>query len=234
MPLKAKIASLTEVEAKHRDLYRATGDGSFVLDVEPVGGLSLGNVDGLKATADKWRSQVERFLVAEKAAAALDGAQIDPAWRDYFLAQVTAAAQLHEEGDKVEVEIVDDKGLRRIGSRGDWLTLEGFVAELKQKRPRCFRDDNKKPGATGFDGPNPWLAAHRNLTMQGRIIRDNPDLARRLMVEADVNPGTLGSSRSSGSFSRLNPFKRESWNLTEQGRLFRDDRATYECLKAAV
>ncbi|WP_046863279.1 hypothetical protein [Microvirga massiliensis] len=225
MALRAKIEALHEVDAKHRDLYHATGDG-FVLDVEPVDGLSLGKVE-------KWRAHVEKMLVAEKASAALDAARIDPAWKDYFLAKLTAAAQLNDEGDEIEVEIIDDKGIRRIGSRGEWLTIEGFVAEMKQARPRCFIDDEpNKSQPTSYSGPNPWLAAHRNLTAQGRIIRDNPELARRLMIEAEVDPGSVGSSRNSGTFNGPNPFKRETWNLTQQGELFRANRAAYERMKA--
>jgi len=231
MPLKAKINALHEVDVRHRDLYRAVGDGSFVLDVEPVGGLSLGKVSDLTAEASKWRSRVEKILIAEKAAAALDAAQIDPAWRDFFLAKLIAAAQLHEEGDEIEVEVIDDQGHRRIGSRGQWMKIEDLVAEFKQKRPRCFGEPEKTPQATSYDGPNPWLAAHRNLTAQGRIVRDNPELARRLMIEADIDPGTVGSPRSPGTFSG-NPFLKKTWNLTEQGRLYKENPALYERLKA--
>lgn len=46
-------------------------------------------------------------------------------------------------------------------------------------------------GATGNDGKpgaknNPWKQDTFNLTEQGRITRDNPDLAKKLKAEAGI------------------------------------------------
>ena len=50
-----------------------------------------------------------------------------------------------------------------------------------------FKDNGRSPNNTGGGGPgqtNPWKKETFNLTEQGRLLRDNPELARQLMAQA--------------------------------------------------
>jgi len=42
-------------------------------------------------------------------------------------------------------------------------------------------------GSKGFQGKNPWAKDSRNLTEQGRILQENPNLAKTLMAQAGAN-----------------------------------------------
>ena len=52
-----------------------------------------------------------------------------------------------------------------------------FVPEVKGNPP--FNNDKSSSGIK-----NPWSKEHFNLTEQGRIMRENPELAKQLMVSA--------------------------------------------------
>ena len=50
-----------------------------------------------------------------------------------------------------------------------------------------FKESGRSPNNTGGGGPgqtNPWKKETFNLTEQGRLLRDNPELARQLMAQA--------------------------------------------------
>lgn len=75
MPLKARVTTIDDVEESKRDLYKAV-DGGFVIDVEPVDGFRLENVDGLTSTLAK----KERDITALKTEAkAWEGIDLDEA-----------------------------------------------------------------------------------------------------------------------------------------------------------
>jgi len=42
-------------------------------------------------------------------------------------------------------------------------------------------------GSKGYAGKNPWAKDSRNLTEQGRILQENPNLAKTLMAQAGAN-----------------------------------------------
>lgn len=72
--LKAIVTDLNSVNEAHRDLYKENGEGSFVLNVEPVEGYALENVNGLKNALTGERTLVNEY---KGKLSAYDG--IDPA-----------------------------------------------------------------------------------------------------------------------------------------------------------
>lgn len=58
------------------------------------------------------------------------------------------------------------------------------VPELKGATTAPGKSGADFTGGTGTIDRNPWSKEHWNLTEQGRIFRENPELARRLMKEA--------------------------------------------------
>lgn len=79
--------------------------------------------------------------------------------------------------------------------------LIGFdeqIAELKKTDGYLFAaapaggGGANPPGGGGTGQKNPWKAETFNLTEQGRILRENPALARSLIVEAGKDPANYG------------------------------------------
>lgn len=95
------------------------------------------------------------------------------------------------------VKVVDKEGHPRInGQTGKELTLADLLSEMKESDvfAPAFRGSRATGGgANGSAGNggasktvNPWKADSRNLTMQGQILRENPELAARLKAEASA------------------------------------------------
>ncbi len=96
--------------------------------------------------------------------------------------------------------------------------------EVNEKKPDSPAPDDTaaKPEKPATDAEttaeaNPWLTG--NLTQQGRLLRDAPELAARLQAAARGQRGN-------------NPFSREGQNLTAQAQLLRDNPKLAQMLKA--
>lgn len=83
-----------------------------------------------------------------------------------------------------------------VGEDGTITGLEEQLAKLKETKPYLFKET--EPGGTGGSkggGPkggkeptkNPWAKETFNLTEQGRILREDPELARSLMGATKTN-----------------------------------------------
>lgn len=59
--LKAIVTDLEGVNESYRDLYKDNGNGAFVLNVEPVDGFALENVNGLKTALSSERSASQEY-----------------------------------------------------------------------------------------------------------------------------------------------------------------------------
>jgi hypothetical protein len=90
--------------------------------------------------------------------------------------------------DKSKVEI-DDAGSIKAG-------LEDQIKSLREAKGFLFVDKQAKlPGFKGVGprdsegkpiegGKNPWAKEHYNLTEQGKLLRENPELAKQMMSAA--------------------------------------------------
>lgn len=83
-----------------------------------------------------------------------------------------------------------------VGEDGTITGLEEQLTKLKEAKPYLFK--GAEPGGTGGSkggGPkggkeatkNPWAKETFNLTEQGRILREDPELARSLMGATKTN-----------------------------------------------
>ena len=111
----------------------------------------------------------------------------------------TKIAELRKE-TSIELKLKDEKAknikavkalldLKKVSLEGDSLIgLEEQLKGLKETDPYLFGEDtirgrepNKDTNPVGDEYKNnPWSKEHLNLTEQGRIIRENPELAARL------------------------------------------------------
>lgn len=234
--LKAVINNLSEIEAHLRVLYvesfNAPTAGRWILHVENVDGVGVGDLKGLAETAERWQGRATKAIVTDKISAALDAAGVDVAWREDFAETLLGSIRLREDGDDVTVEVVDEQGVQRIGRGGAWQGIEGAVRDLRDRHPRCFGHGSGSQDPTGtaspsaaapFTGKSPFSKEHFNLSEQAKIYRENKPLYDRLKAEAD---------RTATPAAHGNPFRRESFNLTKQMMLIRSDPTRAEVLRA--
>ncbi|WP_456686463.1 hypothetical protein [Bradyrhizobium sp. P5_C11_2] len=234
--LKAVINNPSEVEAHLRSLYvessNAPTAGRWILHVEHVDGVGLGNLRGLGETAERWQGRATKAIVNDKISAALDAAGVDPAWRDDFAETLLGSIRLREDGEDVTVEVVDEQGIQRIGRGGAWMGVEDAVSDLRDRHPRCFNHGSASQASAGtspaspaapFTGKSPFSKEHWNLSRQGELYRTDRPLYDRLKAEAD---------RAAAPAEHGNPFHRETFNLTRQMMLIRSDPTRAEVLRA--
>lgn len=103
-----------------------------------------------------------------------------------------AKVETTEEGRKI-IKLVDSTGSAKYNSKGDPMSVKDRIAEMKQDEAFAMLFEGGIQGAgsgtkNGSGGrlKNPWKAETFNLTEQGKLVKDNPDLAKRLAAEAGV------------------------------------------------
>ena len=82
-----------------------------------------------------------------------------------------------------------DRSKLSIAEDGTVLGIDEQLTTLKEQYKDLFKPDLKgrEPNNTGGTPPgtkNPWSKEHFNLTEQGRILRENPELAAQLQAAA--------------------------------------------------
>jgi hypothetical protein len=141
MPLKALLDSLDGLSDAEKALYKpvAEGDnaGKFMLDVEPVSGLSLENVTGLKNALSTTKSELE---TSKEALKGFDGLKFKPSVIKERLSKLerlekidpeTEAGRLAEEKINARLEEVNRGHSREIEKRdGRERTLMSQVEKL--------------------------------------------------------------------------------------------------------
>lgn len=92
-----------------------------------------------------------------------------------------------EEGTPV---LRDNEGNVVRGKNGP-ITLDEWLETQRETRPHWFPTPkgSRVPGnpGGGQNGNNPWKKESFNLSRQGQILRESPELAERLKAEAGVN-----------------------------------------------
>ncbi|WP_062359583.1 hypothetical protein [Vreelandella aquamarina] len=153
-----------------------------------------------KSAEQSWQQQLEEAtnrantleqkltqeLVDNRAMAAASKAGVIPEALDVVKMLAKSQWQL-EDGEPV---LRDKDGNIVTGKQGA-LTFEEWAAEqLRESHPYIFPQPKggNAPGNNGNASTkvNPWKSDQRNLTEQARIKRHEPELAKRLMVEAGI------------------------------------------------
>lgn len=129
MPLKALVEDINTVDEAHRPLYKEQ-DGKHVLDVEPVGGFALEDVDGLKSALGATRRERDDAKNALKSFENLDPKKARDA-----LAKVEEFAKFdpNKEADKIVSQKVEAFKTQMIEQHNTETTvLKGQVNVFKQ------------------------------------------------------------------------------------------------------
>lgn len=115
---------------------------------------------------------------------------------------------IDDQGELV-VELLDDDGVPWLDAKGEPLSLSGRIAAMVDDPQLGVLFSGNGTGSTPI-GKNPWKGDSFNLTEQGKIVRENPILAKRLADEAEAARQTAPN---------------KGFNLTEAGRLHQKDPA---------
>lgn len=104
------------------------------------------------------------------------------------------AIKLAVAGTAQDVDIVAsliDRSKLIVGDDGKVLGLQEQVKELEKSKPFLFKSGPMpyKPsgGPGGLPGGNPFAKESYNLTKQGELLKQNPELAKSLAQSAGVN-----------------------------------------------
>lgn len=119
-----------------------------------------------KATKEQYEAKIKDMTIA----AAIRSKLTDAKYPDLLLTKF----------DQSKLSIAED---------GTVLGIDEQLTALKEQYKDLFKPDLKgrEPNNTGGTPPgvkNPWSKEHFNLTEQGRILRENPELAVQLQASA--------------------------------------------------
>jgi hypothetical protein len=96
-----------------------------------------------------------------------------------------------EDGHRI-IRLVNEDGSTHVNGKGEAMSLRERLAEMKQDEAFAILFEGAIVGAgsrtSGNGGKlkNPWLRDSFNLTEQGRLVRESPELARKYAAEAGV------------------------------------------------
>jgi len=143
-----------------------------------------------------FREIVKTKKLIEKAEKDVLGAkvtqEIEAIAQEYGAIDPGLTAAYIERQNIVKAGNIDDKGnvIGIIVESKDGIWGEGLVEHIKRLRiganTACLFTVNQHSQNTKKPLINPWKKETFNLTMQGKIIRENPDMANRFKAEAGV------------------------------------------------
>ncbi len=154
-----------------------------------------GKIDALQShateqenIASKYKEELETFRVTSAIQTAVSeaGTPQSSAIAD-ILARAKSAWSIDDKGN---LFCVDETGKARYSENGtQYMSPKEWAIELVKSAPHLFASSSGS-GANGSGRStktdNPWASSNFNLTKQGEILKENPELAERLATEAGV------------------------------------------------
>ena len=146
-------------------------------------------LEQLKAAAgsnEELKKQIETLQAENKKAAEEWQAKVAQMQLDFAIEKALTAAKA--KNTKAVKALLD---LEKVKLDGDKLLgLDDQLRELQKSDPYLFGDakigDGTNPPGAGNPEVNPWKKETWNLTMQGKILREDPAKATRMKAEAGV------------------------------------------------
>lgn len=177
---KEQGKALADARARLAELETAdTGDALGSSDVLAA------QIEAANAERDKFRAQTERLLLSHALDDALLAAAILPAHLPAVRALHKSDFKIKKDGDELAVVVGEDDA-DPVEFIREWAATDEGKIYVGAARNNGGGARGSGP-RLGYTGPNPWKRETRNLTKQGEIARDDPDLAQRLAREAGVN-----------------------------------------------
>ena len=194
-----EYARLKEAEKlKEQDKLKAEGEWDKLREqMVDEHGKELGKKDTeiqtLKGQIDSLNKEVEKTILSHEIAVQATVAKaINPQ-----LVEMVALGQcrvdLTDDGKRV-IRVLDAAGNERMDLKtGKSFSIAQLMGEMRESEATAHLFYGAATGANSntvrFDGKsvaNPWKKESLNLTLQGRILKENPTLAARLKEEAGI------------------------------------------------
>jgi len=139
------------------------------------------------SNSEELKKQIEALQAENKKAAEEWQAKMSQMKLDFAIEKALAAAKA--KNAKAVKALLDLEKVKLDGEQ--LLGLDDQLKTLKETDPYLFGDSGKVGGGTnppGVGDPevNPWKPETFNLTMQGKILREDPAKAARMKAEAGV------------------------------------------------
>jgi len=136
---------------------------------------------------EELKKQIEELQEANRRAAEEWQAKMSQMKLDFAIEKALAAAKA--KNPKAVKALLDLEKVKLDGEQ--LLGLDDQLKTLKETDPYLFGDSGKVGGGTnppGVGNPevNPWKPETFNLTLQGKILREDPAKAARMKAEAGV------------------------------------------------
>jgi len=138
-------------------------------------------------TSEELKKQIEALQADNKKAGEEWQAKLAQMQLDFAIERALAAAKA--KNAKAVKALLDMEKVKLDGEQ--LLGLEDQLKALQQSDPYLFGDSGKVGGGTNPPGAgnpevNPWKPETFNLTLQGKILKEDPAKATRMKAEAGV------------------------------------------------
>jgi hypothetical protein len=138
---------------------------------------------------DKLKNKLETKTLADALRAAGTSAGVRAEAIDDLIARGTGTFKVDENGSLIALE--SDGETPRLNDRGDAFGPSDFVGQLTKSAPHLFGEtkgsETRGSGAgssASASGINPWMKETLNVTMQGKIMSEDPQRAKALAAKA--------------------------------------------------
>ena len=189
--LDGVIADISKELPKHfipKDKYNEVAEAKKKLEADiQERDKQLEQLKQAAGNSEELKNQIEELQEANRRAAEEWQAKMAQMQLDFAIEKALTAAKA--KNAKAVKALLDLEKVKLDGEQ--LLGLDDQLKTLKETDPYLFGDSGKVGGGTNPPGAgnsevNPWKPETFNLTLQGKILRDDPAKAARMKAEAGV------------------------------------------------
>jgi len=189
--LDSVIGDINKELPKHfipKDKYNEVAEAKKKLEADiDERDKQLEQLKNAAGNSEELKAQIEQLQAENQKAAEEWQAKMAQMQLDFAIEKALAAAKA--KNAKAVKALLDLEKVKLDGEQ--LLGLDDQLKTLKETDPYLFGDSGKVGGGTnppGVGDPevNPWKKETWNLTMQGKILREDPAKATRMKAEAGV------------------------------------------------
>jgi len=189
--LDSTITDIGKELPKHfipKDKYNEAAEAKKKLEADLAArDTQLEELKKAAGTSEELKAQIEQLQAENQKAAEEWQAKVAQMQMDFALERALTAAKA--KNLKAVKALLDLEKVKLDGEQ--LLGLDDQLKALQQSDPYLFGDPGKVGGGTNPPGAgnpevNPWKSETFNLTLQGKILREDPAKAARMKAEAGV------------------------------------------------
>ena len=185
------IADINKELPKHfmpKDKYNEVAEAKKKLEADLQGrDAQLEQLKSAAGNSEELKAQIEQLQAENQKAAEEWQAKMAQMQLDFAIERALAAAKA--KNAKAVKALLDMEKVKLDGEQ--LLGLDDQLKTLKETDPYLFGESGKVGGGTNPPGAgnpevNPWKKETWNLTLQGKILKEDPAKATRMKAEAGI------------------------------------------------